>query len=80
MIQHHIEACTRINNLKEIIILGYYPTNDLAQFVSEMNQKYKILIRWVSIYDPIQKLIGEKLTIMLNLTMDKLDLLSKIFF
>lgn len=53
MIQHHIEACTRINNLKEIIILGYYPTNDLAQFVSEMNQKYKILIRYLQEFTPL---------------------------
>ncbi|GLH13562.1 hypothetical protein R5R35_002286 [Gryllus longicercus] len=47
MIQHHIEACTNVPNLKEILILGYYPASDLAQFVSEMIQEYKINIRYL---------------------------------
>lgn len=47
MIQHHIEACTRVPNLKEIIILGYYPVPDLQQFVLDMVQEYKISIRYL---------------------------------
>ncbi|BES94677.1 Nucleotidyl transferase [Nesidiocoris tenuis] len=47
MIQHHIEACSRVPGLKEILILGYYPANDLAQFVSDMAQKYNIGIRYL---------------------------------
>lgn len=45
MIQHHIEACVCIPDLKEILILGYYPAADLAQFVAEMIQEYKVNIR-----------------------------------
>jgi mannose-1-phosphate guanylyltransferase len=45
MIQHHIEACVKVDNLKEIIILGYYPVSELAQFINDMTQEYKINIR-----------------------------------
>lgn len=45
MIQHHIEACVHVPGLKEIILLGYYPTKDLDQFVSEMIQEYHVNIR-----------------------------------
>ncbi|CAH1397841.1 unnamed protein product [Nezara viridula] len=46
MIQHHIEACAKVPNLKEIIILGYYPPNDLSNFISEMAQKHDVVIRY----------------------------------
>lgn len=45
IIQHHIEACVRVPDLKEIILLGYYPSSDLMKFVQEMIQEYKIAIR-----------------------------------
>jgi NDP-sugar pyrophosphorylase family protein len=45
MIQHHVEACVNVPNLKEILILGYYPASELAQFVSDMVQEYKVNIR-----------------------------------
>lgn len=45
IIQHHIEACVRVPDLKEIILLGYYPSSDLVKFVQEMIQEYKIAIR-----------------------------------
>jgi len=45
MIQHHIEACVKVENLKEIIILGYYPVTELNQFINDMTQEYKINIR-----------------------------------
>lgn len=47
MIQHHVEACAHVPNLKEILILGYYPANELQQFIAEMVQEYKVNIRWV---------------------------------
>lgn len=46
IIQHHIEACVRVPDLKEIILLGYYPSADLIKFVQEMIQEYKIAIRY----------------------------------
>jgi len=45
MIQHHIEACVKVPNLKEILILGYYPPSELSQFVADMVQEYKVNIR-----------------------------------
>ncbi|CAB3378014.1 Hypothetical predicted protein [Cloeon dipterum] len=50
MIQHHIEACVKVENLKEIIILGYYPVSELAQFINDMTQEYKINIRYLQEY------------------------------
>ncbi|PNF35588.1 Mannose-1-phosphate guanyltransferase alpha-A [Cryptotermes secundus] len=47
MIQHHIEACVNVPNLKEILILGYYPTSELTQFVADMVQEYKVNIRYL---------------------------------
>ncbi|KAL1122518.1 hypothetical protein AAG570_002849 [Ranatra chinensis] len=47
MIQHHIEACAKVPDLKEILILGYYLAAELAQFVSEMIQKYNVNIRYL---------------------------------
>ncbi|XP_046608631.1 mannose-1-phosphate guanyltransferase alpha-A [Neodiprion virginianus] len=47
MIQHHIEACTRVPNLGEILIIGSYPTSDLHQFVQDMTQMYGLSIRYL---------------------------------
>lgn len=47
MIQHHIEACVRVPNLKEILILGYYPASELSQFLADMVQEYKVNIRYL---------------------------------
>nr|CAD7603122.1 unnamed protein product [Timema genevievae] len=47
MIQHHIEACADVPNLKEILILGYYPSSELSQFVAEMMQEYKVNVRYL---------------------------------
>ncbi|PSN48817.1 Mannose-1-phosphate guanyltransferase alpha-A [Blattella germanica] len=41
MIQHHIEACVNVPNLKEILIVGYYPASELSQFLADMVQEYK---------------------------------------
>lgn len=46
MIQHHIEACVKVPNLKEIILLGYYTPSDLTNFVTEMAQKHNVVIRY----------------------------------
>lgn len=55
-IQHHIEACCKIENLKEIILIGYYQyqSNDaLFGFISTMSQEYKINIRYLQEYTPL---------------------------
>lgn len=47
MIQHHIEACVRVPNIKEILIVGYYPASEISQFVADMVQEYKVNIRYL---------------------------------
>ncbi|EEB13773.1 glucose-1-phosphate adenylyltransferase, putative [Pediculus humanus corporis] len=53
IIQHHIEACLSLSNLKEIIILGYYPANEFSTFIQEMVQEYKINIRYLQEFTPL---------------------------
>jgi len=53
IIQHHIEACVQVPDLKEIIILGYYPAQDMSGFVGEMIQLYKISIRYLQEFAPL---------------------------
>ena len=52
MIQHHIEALSRVDNLTEILILGFYPNSEMAGFVAEMNGAYKVAggIRYLQEY------------------------------
>ncbi|KAE8750018.1 hypothetical protein FOCC_FOCC003142 [Frankliniella occidentalis] len=47
MIQHHVEACARVPNLKEILIIGYYAASELQQFIADMVQEYKVNIRYL---------------------------------
>ena len=51
IVQHHIEACVKVPDIKEILILGFYPTNEMSGFVSEMNRKYEsVNIRYLQEY------------------------------
>lgn len=47
LIQHHIEAAVRLPNLKEILIIGFYPTSQMETFVSEMQTLFNISIRYL---------------------------------
>lgn len=47
VIRHHIEACTAVNDLKEILIIGYYPASHLQQFVNDMQLQYNIAIKYL---------------------------------
>lgn len=48
MIYHHIEACTKVPNLKEIILIGFYQHNEpLTKFIEECKQEFKIKIRYL---------------------------------
>ena len=50
IVQHHIEACVKVQDLREILILGFYPTHEMANFVSEMNRKYETVnIRYLQV-------------------------------
>ncbi|KAG1654935.1 Mannose-1-phosphate guanyltransferase alpha-A [Nymphon striatum] len=54
MIQHHIEACSKISEVKEILIIGFYQANDdINQFISAMISEYKMSIRYLQEYNPL---------------------------
>ena len=44
-VQHHIEACSTLPGLREILLLGYFPSNQIQQFVADMMSTYNIKIR-----------------------------------
>jgi len=51
LVQHLIESCVQVASLKEILILGYYPSEDLASFLSEISPLYsRIRIRYLQEY------------------------------
>lgn len=47
IIQHHIEACVQIKNLKEILVIGYYPATQMEKFVTDMQNIYDVSIRYL---------------------------------
>jgi len=54
IVQHHIEACVKVPDLLEVLILGFYPSNEMSAFVTEMNRSYPSLkIRYLQEYAPL---------------------------
>lgn len=47
VIQHHIEACVALEEVKEILIVGFYQVVQIQPFVNEMQQKYNITIKYL---------------------------------
>ncbi|KAL3287428.1 hypothetical protein HHI36_001899 [Cryptolaemus montrouzieri] len=50
LIQHHIEACILLKNLGEILLIGFYPSNQIEPFVNEMQRIYNITIKYLQEY------------------------------
>ncbi|XP_078260456.1 LOW QUALITY PROTEIN: mannose-1-phosphate guanylyltransferase regulatory subunit alpha-A-like [Rhinoraja longicauda] len=51
MIQHHIEACAKVPNLKEILLIGFYqPSDEINRFLATAQQEFKISIRYLQEY------------------------------
>ncbi|KAM3956720.1 GDP-mannose pyrophosphorylase A isoform 2-T2 [Aphomia sociella] len=53
LIQHHVEACAKLEECKEILIIGSYPTTHMAQFVSDMQKEYRVIIRYLQEFTPL---------------------------
>ncbi|XP_043987477.1 mannose-1-phosphate guanyltransferase alpha-A isoform X1 [Gambusia affinis] len=48
MLQHHIEACVKVPNLKEILLIGFYqPNEELNRFLFNAQQEFKMSIRYL---------------------------------
>lgn len=45
IIQHHIEACVKMKELREILVIGYYPVAQMERFVVDMQNMYSVTIR-----------------------------------
>lgn len=47
LIQHHIEACVAITNLKEILLIGFYSAPQIQQFINEIQPQYNVVIKYL---------------------------------
>ena len=50
VIQHHIEACAAVPGLREVLILGAYPSGELQAFTAEMAARYGVAVRYLQEY------------------------------
>lgn len=51
IIQHHIEALAKVEDLRDVLLLGFYPAAEMAEFVHEMNRQFTTLnIRYFQEY------------------------------
>lgn len=54
VIYHHIEACTKIPELKEIILLGFYQSSEiLSKFIASAQQEFNVPIRYLQEFQPL---------------------------
>lgn len=53
MIQHHVEACKKVSNLSEVLIVGSYNSVDIQPFADEMSKKCGLAIRYLQEYTPL---------------------------
>ncbi|XP_073490415.1 mannose-1-phosphate guanylyltransferase regulatory subunit alpha [Aquarana catesbeiana] len=54
MLQHHIEACSKVPNLKEILLIGFYQPNEaLSRFLVTAQQEFKVAIRYLQEYSAL---------------------------
>ena len=47
MIEHHIEALAGLENLEEVILMGFYPKDEMESFIFSCQRKFKIKIRYL---------------------------------
>jgi len=47
MVKHHIEACAKVPEVKEILLLGFYPADELKCFVDECKKETNLSIRYL---------------------------------
>lgn len=51
MVEHQIEACTKIPAVKEILMIGFFQQDEkMTRFIHEMRNKYQINIRYLQEY------------------------------
>lgn len=54
IIHHHIEACSQVEGMKEIILIGFYQPNDaLNKFITQAQQLFKVQVRYLQEYQAL---------------------------
>jgi len=54
IVQHHIEACSKVSDIKEVLLLGFYPASEMASFVTDMNKEHQqVSVRYLQEYAPL---------------------------
>lgn len=47
IIEHHIQACSQIGSLQEVLIIGSYQVPEMKPFLDEVQSKYRVNIRYL---------------------------------
>ena len=47
IIEHHIQACSQIPTLEEVLIIGSYQLTEMKTFLDEVQSKYRVNIRYL---------------------------------
>ncbi|XP_076089856.1 mannose-1-phosphate guanylyltransferase regulatory subunit alpha-B-like, partial [Mytilus galloprovincialis] len=51
VVYHHIEACSKVPDIKEVILIGFFQPNDaLTRFINSAQMEFKIQIRYLQEY------------------------------
>lgn len=51
IIYHHIEACSKVPDMKEVILIGFYQPNDaLTRFINSAQKEFKLQVRYLQEY------------------------------
>lgn len=54
IVYHHIEACSKVTRMKEIILIGFYQPNEaLNKFISQSQQEFRVQIRYLQEYSAL---------------------------
>ncbi|XP_076455642.1 mannose-1-phosphate guanylyltransferase regulatory subunit alpha-A-like isoform X1 [Babylonia areolata] len=54
IIYHHIEACSKLSDVREIILIGFYQPNDaLNKFISQSQMEFQVQIRYLQEYSAL---------------------------
>lgn len=47
IIEHHVQACSQMPNLEEVLIIGSYQVSEMKAFLEEVQSKYRVNVRYL---------------------------------
>ena len=54
IVQHHIDALLKVPSVKEVLLLGFYPASEMADFVEDMNRSQnQFTVRYLQEFAPL---------------------------